>query len=79
MQRTTIMLPRDLKLRAVESAKAKGVSLGEIIRESLERALLREAEDPSSRDPLFDRSLVFDGDVPKDLAERHDDYLYGDP
>lgn len=78
MQRTTIMLPRDLKLRAVERAKVKGMSLGEIIRESLERALQPEADDSRTRDPLFSEPLLFTGDVPTDLAERHDDYLYGD-
>lgn len=31
-----------------------------------------------SQDPLFSDLVVFSGDTPADLAERHDDYLYGD-
>ena len=79
MQRTTVMLPRELKLRALESARAKGISLGEIIRESLERALQEGANDSRARDPLLSDSEVFSGEAPRDLAEHHDDYLYGDP
>ena len=39
MKRTTIMIPEDLKIRATRRANAIGISLGEFIRESLEKAL----------------------------------------
>jgi hypothetical protein len=35
MQRTTIMLPHDLKIKAEEVSRKKGVPLGELIREGL--------------------------------------------
>jgi hypothetical protein len=56
-------------------------------------ALMREAQEfakkidaererlsklPRSEDPLFKDVEVYDGPVPSDLSERHDDYLYGD-
>ena len=39
MKRTTIMIPEDLKIRATRRANAIGISLGEFIREPLEKAL----------------------------------------
>ena len=74
MHRTTIMLPPELKARAEERASKLGISLGRLIREALTAILARETalrED----DPLFGNHPVFDG--VDDLAERHDDYLYG--
>lgn len=70
------MLPLDLKFRALQVARRMGISLGELIRESLSVAL--KTEKKNSDDPLFSDKAVFRGKVPKDLSERHDDYLYGD-
>ena len=36
MKRTTVMLPEDLKLKAEKRAEKMGISLGELIRLSLE-------------------------------------------
>ena len=70
------MLPEELRRRAFRRAKQRGVSLGELIRESLDAAVPRS---PSSRadDPLFSDETVFRGRAPKDLAREHDRYLYG--
>lgn len=76
MTRTTIMLPEDLKLRAQEAARRLGVSLGELIRESLESRL--EARGARQDDPLFEDVPVYHGDVPADISEEHDRYLYGE-
>ena len=76
MQRTTIMLPRDLKERAVREARDRGVSLGELIREAL-AALMRGDREISTDDPLIADSAVYDGPIPTDSADRHDDLLYG--
>ena len=75
MLRTTIMLPPDLKRRAVLRAQAEGVSLGELIRRSLESAI-RDPSDSRDRDPLFADREVFAGEVPADIAQNHDRYLY---
>ena len=77
MTRTTIMLPTELKTRAARRAKQMGVSLGELVRESLEVALSGNRPRGSS-DPLFDDTAVFEGAGPRDLAANHDDYLYGE-
>ncbi len=74
VKRTTIMLPTDLKHRAEQVARIEGVSLGELIRVSLEERLQRS----HARDPLFADEAVFRGETPTDLAHEHDRYLYND-
>lgn len=74
MKRTTIMLPEALRQRALSRAKQKGVSLGELIRDSLDAALPAVDYDASS-DPLFE-SVIYDGPAPADVSTRHDAYLY---
>jgi hypothetical protein len=76
MKRTTIMLPEDLRRRAQFRARQKGVSLGELIRGSLDAALPRVTYDEKT-DPLFE-DVIFDGPAPKDLSSHHDKYLYDD-
>ena len=72
--RTTIMLPPELKRRAAKRAKERGVSFGELVRESL-TAILTDA--PVAADSLLADSAVFGGQTPRDLAAEHDRYLYG--
>jgi hypothetical protein len=77
MHRTTVMLPEALKRAAQAHASQRGISLGELLRESLEHRL-REQPPDRSRDPLFlDRATYADTGA-ADTAERHDDYLYDD-
>lgn len=76
MQRTTIMLPRELKQRAAREARARGVSLGGLIREAL-AALLRRDCGSAGEDPLIADRAVYDGPIPADTSQRHDDSLYG--
>ena len=71
------MLPLDLKRRTQELARQTGVSLSELIRESLE-ATLSDERGARSEDPLYVDDVVFSGDVPSDLSHRHDRHLYGD-
>ena len=74
MKRTTIMLPEALRRRALSRAKQKGVSLGELIRDSLDAALPPVTYD-AERDPLFE-DVIFDGPAPADGSSNHDKYLY---
>jgi hypothetical protein len=76
MKKTTIMLPEDLRRRAFFLAKQRGISLGELIRNSLESALPDVSYD-IEKDPLFE-DVVFDGPAPRHLSRRHDKYLYDD-
>ena len=78
MKRTTIMLPDELKIRAIHRANRKGISLGGFIRESLETALdTYNGNSPENDvDPFFTDVAVYDGETPSDLSENHDDYLY---
>jgi len=77
MQRTTIMLPDDLKNKAQGFAHATGMSLGELIREALNEKLSQK--DPNfQRDTLIDDKEVFSSPTPPDLSENHDDYSYGE-
>ncbi len=77
MNRTSIMLPEGLKARASHYARELGVSLGELIRESLEGVLKKKK--PSLNDDLFwaDRAVA-KGPKAGDAASKHDEYLYGD-
>jgi hypothetical protein len=77
MNRTSIMLPSDLKAQAMDQAHKSGLSLGEYIRKALKKMLL-EAKKKKSIDPFFEDKATFRGSSPSDLAARHDDYLYGD-
>ena len=78
MDRTTIMLPPDLKIRASNQAKKEKISLGQFIREALRQSLDSGNRKPTDDDPLFLDTAVFDGATPENLASSHDDYLYGD-
>ncbi|MEK7269724.1 MAG: hypothetical protein AAB215_02150 [Planctomycetota bacterium] len=80
MKRTTVMLPYELHAKACFVARERGISFGELVRKSVERATERK---PARRkgwkdDPLFANFKPFEGKGPTDVAARHDDYLYGD-
>lgn len=72
MKRTTIMLPEALRRRAASRARQRGISLGELIRDSLDAALPGVSYE---HDPQFE-DAIFDGPVPRDLSASHDKYLY---
>jgi hypothetical protein len=72
------MLPEDLKMRALKRADIMGLSLGGFIREALEKTLQTPDVDQADDDPFFADDVVFQGKTPKDLALKHDDYLFGD-
>jgi Arc/MetJ-type ribon-helix-helix transcriptional regulator len=69
MRKTTVYLPEDLKLALEETARSRGESVAELIREAL-RALVATASPPRPRLPLFR------GGDPA-LAERADEALAG--
>ena len=71
---TQILLPPELKSRIEREANARGVSVPEFVRESLEHAV---AQQPAE-DPLFADTAVYRDDGPDDVASNHDRYLYGD-
>ncbi len=78
MDRTTIMLPPELKTRASNQAKKMKISLGQYIREALKKSLEMENRREAEEDALFLDTAIFDGKFPEDLAADHDRYLYGD-
>jgi hypothetical protein len=74
MKRTTIRLPEPLRRRALFWARRKGVSLSELIRDSLD-ASLPASTDNTEKDPLFE-DVVYDGPSPRNGAATHDKHLY---
>jgi hypothetical protein len=57
-------------------AKAEGKTMQEWIRAAIRNRLLPDTVDPN--DPIFSAFPLVRGKGPKvDVAERHDDYLYG--
>lgn len=77
VQRTTIMLPVDLKQRASSLAERLGISLGELIRRSLEAALTGSSGE-IREDPFFQDRAVYTGPTPPNLSADHDDFLYAE-
>ncbi len=78
MKRTTVMLPDALKLRASRKASEVGISLGELIRQSLASVVRDKKSGSHHSDPLFSDLRTYTGKAPKDLAGEHDRYLYGE-
>lgn len=69
-----ISIPAELKERIEREADARGMSLPEFMRASIEWAIAQESPD----DALFSDSAVYRDDGPNDFASKHDDHLYGD-
>jgi hypothetical protein len=78
MDRTTIMLPNDLKIRASNEANKRRMSLGQFIREALKKSLNSTDGNASASDPFLCDKAVFNDEIPEDLSIDHDNYLYGD-
>jgi len=75
MYRTTVMLPSNLKTKALMTANKEGISLGEFIREAL-KSKLNSVN--SVVDPFFADKNYYSGKTPADLSLNHDHYLYGE-
>lgn len=78
MERTTVMIPEDLRRQGMRQARAMGLSFGELVRSSLRDFLSSPRKKAKTRDTLFLDHSVYEGDVPEDLSLHHDDYLYGE-
>jgi hypothetical protein len=86
MTRTTIMLPEEVKRRAVAQARKLNISFADFVRQAVAEKLPRQGQGVDRlkrrrRDPLFrllDRIAPVQGDTATDVAARHDDYLYGE-
>jgi hypothetical protein len=77
MDRTTIMIPAELKRKASELARLNEISLGELTRRAL-KAAIEQAQRRDQRDSLLTDRTTFKGKTGRDLAANHDSYLYGD-
>lgn len=73
MHRTTILLPTDLKAKANQLAEKMGISLDELIRDSLAN---RCASKLLKNNLFFDDHSFYEGKTPIDASSRVDDYLY---
>lgn len=67
-----ITLTPELQAQIEREAVARGMSVPEFVRETLERAIRQ----PPAEDPLFADDAVHRDQGPTDLAAQHDDYLY---
>ena len=76
MDKTTILIPKSLRVKAARRAKLLGISLGELIRRKLLEEIsdheVKEALDPIFHD--FDKLITKSG--VRDTARNHDRYLY---
>jgi Arc/MetJ family transcription regulator len=81
MNRTTIVLPSDVKAEAMRRARARGISFGELVREALARLLREPGEDANrrARRQAVQAMLRFARHAPagpRDLSANLNDYLY---
>lgn len=76
MQRTTIILPQQLRLKLRQEAQNKKQSFGMLVRTILERYVAAR-HSPFEKDSFFSSHTVFHDDAASDVALRHDEYLYG--
>ena len=87
MTRTTIMLPEEVKRRAMAQARKLNVSFADFVRQAVTEKLPRQGKGVDRlkrrrQDPLFrllDRIEPVTGGTNTDVAARHDDYLYDEP
>lgn len=75
---TTISLSPDLQQKVEREARARGMTVSEFVRESLERAVSPEPSSEVKAASLFADNAVYRGECPSDLSTHHDSYLYGD-
>ena len=69
MKRTTLHLPEELRLRAKELAKRRGMALADLVRRALEREV---AESEGTADPAFATTRVVRGTGRRNASEDHD-------
>ncbi|MGH9656770.1 MAG: hypothetical protein ACRD6B_25320 [Bryobacteraceae bacterium] len=76
--RTTIVLPEQMKRRAMARAREQRVSFAEFVRRAVESTLAKPPRGGSGKktgDRFWDNLEIYNGGPP-DAAARHDDYLY---
>jgi hypothetical protein len=73
MKRTTIMFPDRLMSRAEKLARQEGVSLGQLIRVTMEERVA--ISNGHKRDPLFADDCTYEDDLPGDVSANLDKYL----
>ena len=77
--RTTIVLPADLKERAVAQARLNGVSFAEFLRTAVEKELASNKTPSGAKtgDPFLDNLTIYDDGGPTDWSTRVDELVYG--
>jgi hypothetical protein len=71
MVNLNVPFPDDLRSEAEAAARRQGIPLDEFVRNCVSNAV------HPAQDPLFADQAIFTGKSPADLAENHDEYLYG--
>lgn len=76
MNRTTIMLPVELKIKAEKKAKQMHISLGELMRLATKH-FIEKQERKKLDDPLITGDFIIREPGPSDVSSNIDHYLYG--
>ena len=76
MHRTTILIPERLRREAEIYARRHGMTLSGLIRAKLKEAV-RNQRGSRRKDHVFFSRESWNGSGPHDVAEQHDEYLYG--
>ncbi|WP_045211404.1 hypothetical protein [Desulfonatronovibrio magnus] len=78
MQRTTIMLPRELKIWAASKSRKMGISLGQLIREALQKEIDSTEVSNGLQDCFYEDKAIYQGYSSPDFSAEHDEYHYGE-
>ncbi len=78
VDRTTVILPVQLKKRAMAAARQRKISFAEFVRQAVDRAAPPRRRGKGN-DPFWADVAVYNGPVPPDISSNHDKYLYDEP
>ncbi len=79
MHKLQIMIPREQYLWLKERARTEGKSIGQVVREAIDRVRGHTAVKelpPLEEDPFWEVVGAFEGPPPHDASVRHDEILY---
>lgn len=74
MVNISVPFPEDLWGKAEAAARERGLSVDEFVRRCVSTTVSRSR----ANDSLFADRTAYEGDVPPDVSENHDRYLYED-
>ncbi|MBA4105377.1 MAG: hypothetical protein C0485_06430 [Pirellula sp.] len=73
MTHISVPLSDDVRRLAEIAAEESGLPLDQFVSLCIARTVTKRSDDP-----MFANITAYEGDAPTDMAENHDEYLYGE-